>query len=318
MSQIGYMMLAAGLGPIGYAFAIFHLLTHGFFKAGMFLGAGSVMHGMNDSVDMRRFGGLFTAMRITAITFGLGWLAILGVPPFSGFWSKDGIIEAAYSTGEGWRPWVFGTVALVGAGITAFYMSRLYFMTFLGRRRWVRDAHPHESPTLMTVPMIVLAVGSAALGGVLAYNGVFKTWLEPSTGTVREQEPVIATAVSAILTLVLVAAGIALAWRMYLAQPVPEVTPRGSVATVAARHDLYQDEVNEAVFMRPGQYLTRSLVFFDLRGVDGAVRGSAAFIGGLAGRWRRWQTGFVRSYAMSMLAGVLVLALGVLVVQFQF
>jgi NADH-quinone oxidoreductase subunit L len=315
MSQIGYMMLAAGLGPIGYAFAIFHLLTHGFFKAGMFLGAGSVMHGMNDSVDMRRFGALFTAKRVTAITFGLGWLAILGVPPFSGFWSKDGIIEAAYSTGEGWRPWVFGTVALVGAGITAFYMSRLYFMTFLGRRRWVREAHPHESPTLMTVPMIVLAVGSAALGGVLAYNGIFKTWLEPSTGTVREQEPVIATAVSAILTLVLVAAGIALAWRMYLAQPVAETTPRGSIATVAARRDLYQDDVNEAVFMRPGQYLTRSLVFLDIRGVDGAVRGSAAFIGGLAGRVRRWQTGFVRSYAMSMLAGVLVLALGVLVVQ---
>jgi NADH-quinone oxidoreductase subunit L len=254
-------------------------------------------------------------MRVTAITFGLGWLAILGVPPFSGFWSKDGIIEAAYSTGEGWRPWVFGTVALVGAGITAFYMSRLYFMTFLGRRRWVREAHPHESPTLMTVPMIVLAVGSAALGGVLAYNGIFKTWLEPSTGTVREQEPVIATAVSAILTLVLVAAGIALAWRMYLAQPVGETTPRGSIATVAARRDLYQDDVNEAVFMRPGQYLTRSLVFLDIRGVDGAVRGSAAFIGGLAGRVRRWQTGFVRSYAMSMLAGVLVLALGVLVVQ---
>ncbi|HYY10943.1 MAG TPA: NADH-quinone oxidoreductase subunit L, partial [Kineosporiaceae bacterium] len=157
MSQIGYMMLAAGLGPVGYVFAIFHLLTHGFFKAGMFLGAGSVMHGMNDSVDMRRFGRLFPAMRVTAITFGLGWLAILGVPPFSGFFSKDKIIETAYATGDGWRPWLFGTVALLGAGITAFYMSRLYFMTFLGRRRWTKDDHPHESPSLMTTPMIVLA-----------------------------------------------------------------------------------------------------------------------------------------------------------------
>src|SRR6478735_1103964 len=107
MSQIGYMMLAAGLGPVGYAFAIFHLLTHGFFKAGMFLGAGSVMHGMNDQVDMRRFGGLSTVMKITWVTFGLGWLAIIGVPPFAGFWSKDKIIEAAF-VGEGWRPWVFG------------------------------------------------------------------------------------------------------------------------------------------------------------------------------------------------------------------
>ena len=118
MSQIGYMMLAAGLGPIGYAFAIFHLITHGFFKAGMFLGAGSVMHGMNDQVDMRRFGNLAPYMKITWITFGLGWLAILGVPPFSGFWSKDKIIEAAF-VGEGWRPWVFGLAALLGAGVTA-------------------------------------------------------------------------------------------------------------------------------------------------------------------------------------------------------
>jgi NADH-quinone oxidoreductase subunit L len=315
MSQIGYMMLAAGLGPIGYVFAILHLLTHGFFKAGMFLGAGSVMHGMNDSVDMRRFGGLFTAMRITAITFAAGWLAILGVPPFSGFFSKDKIIETAFATGDGWRPWVFGLAALIGAGITAFYMSRLYFMTFLSRRRWVDDAHPHESPVLMTVPMIVLAIGSVALGGLLVINGVFQTWLEPSTGAGREGEPVISATVLPILTIVVVLVGIALAWRMYLAEPVPEVAPRGSLATRSARRDLFQDDVNEAVFMRPGQYLTRSLVFADARGIDGAVRGVAAFIGGLAGRTRRWQTGFVRSYAMSMLAGVLVLALGVLVVQ---
>jgi NADH-quinone oxidoreductase subunit L len=315
MSQIGYMMLAAGLGPIGYVFAILHLLTHGFFKAGMFLGAGSVMHGMNDSVDMRRFGGLVTPMRITAITFACGWLAILGIPPFSGFFSKDAIIETAFATGEGWRPWVFGLAALIGAGITAFYMSRLYFMTFLGQRRWVQDAHPHESPALMTVPMIILAVGSVAVGGLLVLNGTFQTWLEPSTGQGTEGEPVISATVLVVLTLLVVLAGAALAWRTYLAARVPETAPRGSLATRAARRDLYQDDVNEAVFMRPGQYLTRSLVFADVAGVDGAVRGVAAFIGGLAGRVRRWQTGFVRSYALSMLAGVIVLALGVLVVQ---
>jgi NADH-quinone oxidoreductase subunit L len=315
MSQIGYMMLAAGLGPVGYVFAIFHLLTHGFFKADMFLGAGSVMHGMNDSVNMRRFGALWWAMRITAVTFAAGWLAIIGFPGLSGYWSKDKIIETAFATGEGWRPWVFGLVALVGAGITAFYMSRLYFMTFLGRRRWVEDAHPHESPALMTVPMIILGLGAVFLGGVLVIGGAFQNWLEPSTGARTEGEPVISSAILPWLTLLVVAAGLALAWRMYLVQRVPEVAPHGSAAAVAARRDLYQDDVNEAVFMRPGQYLTRSLVFFDVQGIDGAVRGSAAFIGGLAGRWRRWQTGFVRSYAMSMLAGVLVLALGVLVVQ---
>jgi NADH-quinone oxidoreductase subunit L len=315
MSQIGYMMLAAGLGPAGYVFAIFHLLTHGFFKAGMFLGAGSVMHGMNDSVDMRRFGGLFTPMRITALTFGAGWLAIIGFPFLSGYWSKDKIIETAFSTGEGWRPWVFGLVALLGAGITAFYMSRLYFMTFLSPKRWVQDAHPHESPRLMTVPMIILALGSVFIGDVLIFHGGFQTWLGPAVGATEGGEPVISAAVLPWLTILVVAAGLALAYRMYLAAPVPELAPRGSIATVAARRDLYQDDVNEAVFMRPGQYLTRLLVFADVRGVDGAVRGTAALIGGLAGRARRLQTGFVRSYAMSMLAGVLVLALGVLVVQ---
>jgi NADH-quinone oxidoreductase subunit L len=315
MSQIGYMMLAAGLGPVGYVFAIFHLLTHGFFKAGMFLGAGSVMHGMDDSVDMRRFGQLSGAMKITWATFGFGWLAILGVPPFSGFFSKDKIIETAFATGEGWRPWVFGGAALIGAGITAFYMSRLFFMTFHGRKRWPQEAHPHESPALMTVPMVILAIGSAALGGLLALGGAFQNWLEPVTGKGTEAAPVISATVLPILTLVLVAAGVALAWRMYWASPVPQVAPAGSVLTRAARRDLFQDDVNEAVFMRNGQYLTRSLVYVDNRGVDGAVRGLAALIGGIAGRMRRWQTGFVRSYAMSMLAGVIIVVLGVLAVR---
>src|SRR3954470_15036148 len=215
MSQIGYMMLAAGLGPAGYVVAIFHLLTHGFFKAGMFLGAGSVMHGMNDSVDMRRFGGLFTPMRITALTFAAGWLAIIGFPFLSGYWSKDKIIETAFSTGEGWRPWVFGLVALLGAGITAFYMSRLYFMTFLSKRRWVADAHPHESPMLMLVPIMILALGSAVLGGLLVINGAFQTWLGPAVGEHEEGEPVISTTVLPWLTIVVVAAGLALAYRMY-------------------------------------------------------------------------------------------------------
>ena len=315
MSQIGYMMLAAGLGGVGYVFAIMHLLTHGFFKASMFLGAGSVMHGMNDSVDMRRFGALSTAMRTTWITFGLGWLAILGVPPFSGFFSKDGIIETAFSTGEGWRPWVFGGAALLGAGITAFYMSRLFFMTFHGEKRWPDDAHPHESPTLMTAPMIVLSVGSVALGAFLYFGGRFANWMEPVIGAPEEHHPPMGKYPLMAMTLVLVAIGVALAYRQYAAARVPVTAPRGSALTKAARADLYQDAFNEAVFMRPGQYLTRSLVFVDNRGVDGAVGGLAALIGGTAGRLRRWQNGMVRSYAASMLAGVVVLVIGVLAVR---
>jgi NADH-quinone oxidoreductase subunit L len=314
MSQIGYMMLAAGLGPIGYAFAIFHLLTHGFFKAGMFLGAGSVMHGMNDQVDMRRFGGISTVMKITWVTFGLGWLAIIGVPPFSGFWSKDKIIEAAF-VGDGWRPWVFGGAALVGAGVTAFYMTRLFLMTFHGERRWTDDVHPHESPKVMTIPLMVLAIGSAALGLVLGPTNALVHWLEPVTGAHSEKDPVIAVPVLLTLTVLLVVAGIAWAYAMYVRAPVPVTAPTGSVLTRAARRDLYQDAINESLLMRPGQYLTRFLVFFDNRVVDGAVNGMAAILGGTSGRFRRVQTGFVRSYALSMLGGAALLVGAMLLVR---
>ncbi|GAB3588218.1 NADH-quinone oxidoreductase subunit L [Calidifontibacter terrae] len=303
MSQIGYMILAAGLGPVGYAFAIFHLVTHGFFKAGMFLGAGSVMHGMNDQVNMRRFGGLSTVMKITWVTFGLGWLAIIGVPGLSGFWSKDKIIEAAF-IGEGWRPWVFGLSALICAGITAFYMSRLFFMTFHGKERWTDDVHPHESPLVMTIPMMILAVGSAFLGLILGPTGLITSWLEPVVGGHTEGDPVLPVPVLMIVTLLLVAGGIALAWMRYWRDEVPVTPPVGSLATRAARQDLFQDDVNEAIFARPGLHVTRSLVYADNKGVDGAAGGLAAIVGGSSSRLAKLQNGYVRSYATTMLVGV--------------
>ena len=167
----------------------------------------------------------------------------------------------------------------------------------------------------MTWPMIILAVGSVGLGAVLGLGGRFQHWLEPVTGTGEEHAPVVPATVLIVATLVLVACGVALAWRQYWSAPVPETAPTGSLVTRAARRDLYQDDVNEAVFMLPGQYLTRSLVFVDNKGVDGAVRGLAAVVGGLGGRMRRWQTGLVRSYAASILAGVVVVVLGVLAVR---
>jgi len=311
MSQIGYMMLAAGLGPVGYAFAIFHLLTHGFFKAGLFLGAGSVMHAMDDSVNMRRFGGLARLLPVTAITMGLGWLAILGVPPFSGFWSKDKIIEAAF-VGEGWRPWVFGLAALLGAGITAYYMSRLFFMTFAGRRRWDSEGpdavHPHESPALMTWPMIILAVGSVGLGGLLAWGNTFVTWLEPVTGHAEHHEPVLPVWLLVTLTLVLVVLGVLIAFRQYAVARVPVTPPPAPAVVRAARADLYQDTVNESLVMRPGQYLTRSLVYTDRTVVDAGWLGLAGGIGRF-GEWlRRFQNGYVRSYAAMTLGGLGVIA----------
>ncbi|MCC2316239.1 NADH-quinone oxidoreductase subunit L [Cellulomonas xiejunii] len=321
MSQIGYMVLAAGLGPIGYAFAIFHLVTHGFFKAGMFLGAGSVMHGMDDQVDMRRFGGLGRYMKITYFTFMAGWLAILGIPPFAGFFSKDKIIEAAFVPvdGQPWRAWVFGGVALIGAGITAFYMSRLFFMTFEGQKRWSTkkdgsEQHPHESPALMTWPMIVLAVGSVGLGLILSRVG-FVEWLEPSVGHTEHHEPVLAVPVLIALTLIAVALGVVLAWRRYAISTVPVTPPLGTALTRAARVDLYQDTVNDALLVAPGQYLTRSLVYGDKAVVDGAVTGIGRATVALGDVVRRAQNGFARSYAAVMVVGVVVLAIVVLAVR---
>ncbi|WP_062294132.1 NADH-quinone oxidoreductase subunit L [Demequina phytophila] len=308
MSQIGYMMLAAGLGPIGYAFAIFHLVTHGFFKAGMFLGAGSVMHGMSDQVDMRRFGALRTAMVTTWVTFGLGWLAILGVPPFSGFWSKDKIIEAAF-VGEGAQPWILGGAALIGAGLTAFYMSRLFFMTFHGKARWTDGQHPHESPALMTVPMIILAVGSAFLGLFLAMGDRFSTWLEPVTGHAEHHEPVLPVPVIMVATLLLVAVGAWIAWRKYGAADVPETAPAASLATIAARNDMFQDSVNRGVFERPGTHLTRTLVYADAAIVDGAVDKTAHGFARTGESVRKTQNGQVRSYALTMLVGLVIVIL---------
>src|SRR3954447_11929050 len=165
VSQIGYMFVAVGLGPGVYAIGIIHLLGHGFFKAALFLSAGSVMHAMNDRIDMRRFGGLAKVMPLTFAVFGCGYLAIIGIPPFTGFFTKDKIIEAAFDKG-GTSGWILGLVALLGAGITAFYMTRALVMTFLGRRRWEEDVHPHEAPKIMTVPMLVLAA-AALVGGFL-------------------------------------------------------------------------------------------------------------------------------------------------------
>ncbi|GAA1154795.1 NADH-quinone oxidoreductase subunit L [Ornithinicoccus hortensis] len=304
MSQIGYMMLAVGLGPIGYVFAIFHLITHGFFKAGMFLGAGSVMHSMNNGVDMRRFGDLSTKMKITWLTFGAGWLAIIGFPFLSGWWSKDLIIESAF-VGEGLRPWIFGGAAMLAAGLTAFYMSRLFLMTFHGDARWEDDVHPHESPLTMTVPMIILSVGSVALGAALWPTGIFNDWLEPVFGHVEHHEPVIPVLAIQVLVFVLMAAGVALAWWNYVRQDVPQVAPAGSFLTRAARRDLFQDDVNEIFLRHPGDQLVKGMVAADDDVVDGGlVGGVTGGLSGLSGVLRRTQNGFVRSYAMTMLAGV--------------
>jgi len=314
MSQIGYMILATGLGPIGYAFAILHLLTHGFFKAGMFLGAGSVMHGMDDEVNMRKYGGLAKLMPITAVTFGLGYLAILGVPPFAGFYSKDKIIEVAFNAG-GIKGILLGGAALLGAAITAFYMTRVMVMTFIGARRWKAGSHPHESPILMTLPMILLAFGSVASGFLLSKGSALVHWLEPvvNSQNVEEGKPLMPALTVSLLALGVVVIGAAFAIIKY--QTVSDVAPENvSEFTKAARKDLYQDILNDRLLVAPGTLLTAGLVRADDRVIDGGVRFVGSFLGATSDALRKVQNGFVRSYALLMLAGLVITVIAVWVI----
>ena len=304
MSQIGYMMLAAGIGPAGYAFAIFHLLTHGFFKANMFLGAGSVMHGMNDDVDMRHYGALSRAMPITFVTFAAGYLAIIGFPFFAGFYSKDHIIEAAFE-----RSALVGGLAMLGAGVTAFYMTRLMLMTFLGKKRWLKGVHPHESPLVMTVPLIILAIMSFAGGLVL--NNWIGGWLDPAFGIAHAEghaPSLLHVTPVGLATMALVAVGVAIAFVIFgPRKDIPSTAPESrSPFTLAARNDLYGDAFNEAVFMRPGQVLTDGLLRVEDDGIDGAVNGTGSVVSQIAGQLRKVQNGFVRSYALTMVLGAVV------------
>jgi len=314
MSQIGYMILATGLGPIGYAFAILHLLTHGFFKAGMFLGAGSVMHGMDDEVNMRKYGGLAKLMPITAVTFGLGYLAILGVPPFAGFYSKDKIIEVAFNAG-GIKGILLGGAALLGAAITAFYMTRVMVMTFIGARRWKAGSHPHESPILMTLPMILLAFGSVASGFLLSKGSALVHWLEPvvNSQNVEEGKPLMPALTVSLLALGVVVIGAAFAIIKY--RTVSDVAPENvSEFTKAARKDLYQDILNDRLLVAPGTLLTAGLVRADDRVIDGGVRFVGSFLGATSDALRKVQNGFVRSYALLMLAGLVITVIAVWVI----
>jgi len=314
MSQIGYMILAAGLGPIGYAFAIMHLLTHGFFKAGMFLGAGSVMHGMNDEVNMRRYGGLARYMPITTVTFGLGYLAIIGVPPFAGFYSKDKIIEAAFNLG-GSKGIIFGSLTLLGAVITAFYMTRVFMMTFLGKKRWSDDAHPHESPFLMWGPMVLLAIGSIASGFLLYSGKRLEYWLKPVVDKHgHSHEEFLSHSTVTTLALSAVVIGVAIAIAKYRGE-IPSTAPENvSLLTKVARRDLLQDDFNEAVLMRPGQGLTKVLVVTDEKVIDGGVRVVAGAALGSARGLRSIQSGYVRNYALLILLGVAVLIAAIWVI----
>jgi len=303
VSQLGYMFLAVGTGA--YVAAIFHMVTHAFFKALMFLGSGSVIHGMHDEQDMRRMGGLRKLMPITAGTFIVGWLAISGVPPFSGFWSKDEILLYAFDANP--ALWFVG---LVTALLTAFYMSRQVFMVFFGDQHW-RDAkgdhevvQPHEPPWLMTLPLVVLA-GLAFVGGGLnlPFTGdlhFLGHWLEPVLeGNEAHVDVATGTKVGLAVTATLAGlGGIALAAAVYLQKRRAPIEPQ------ILAEGWRVDSSISAFVGGPGRQGFEGVATFDRTVVDGAVNGVAGAVRGGGKGMRVLQSGFVRSYALGVAVGV--------------
>jgi NADH-quinone oxidoreductase subunit L len=273
------------------------------------------MHGMNDEVNMRKYGALRAAMPLTAITFGLGYLAIIGIPPFAGFYSKDKLIEVALNAG-GIKGLLLGGAALIGAGITAFYMTRVVVLTFAGKARWDHEAHPHESPALMVIPMILLAFGSVASGYLFTRGDALVKWLEPVVAPHHGEhhEELYSPLTISVVALTLVAIGVLTAVLKYRGEVSNSAPENVSIFTRIARRDLLQDSFNEAVFMRPGQSLTKTLLKVDQSAIDGTVRAVAASALGSAQGLRKLQSGFVRSYAAVILGGVVALLLVIWVV----
>jgi NADH-quinone oxidoreductase subunit L len=312
VSQLGYMFIAVGLGPIGYVAGIFHLVTHAFFKAQLFLGAGSVMHGNDGATDVKEFGGLRRLMPITFAATIAGWLAIIGFPFTSGFYSKDQILGAAFEHGGvGLLAWVVGVVT---AGLTGFYMSRLVLLTFFGEPRWPQGRHPHESPPVMTVPLVVLGVLALVAGRLLSTftgaGGPIQRFLEPLLGSPPEL-PSTGRAVSlSVLATAVALAGFGAAWYLY-GGPVARwqgLRARWAGAWRALAAGLYVDRFYELLTVRVGGALAAFLAGpVDSGVIDRAVNGVAHEVGEAARRGRLLQSGFVRSYAVGVLGGAVLL-----------
>ncbi len=312
VSQLGYMFLAVGSGA--YVAAIFHMVTHAFFKALLFLGSGSVIHGMHHEQDMRRMGALRKLMPVTAITFIIGWLAIAGVPPFAGFWSKDEILLFAYAKSP-----VLYVVGLITAVLTAYYMTRQVIMVFFGKANW-HDAHeehgahgdvhePHESPGVMLLPLVVLA-GLSIVGGFIQLPFSkslhrLETWLEPvvepgearisATWAYENKYVLMAVAIACA------AAGIALSAMVYAKKKIKTVEPK-----ILADGWNY-DKAVTAFMGGPGRQMFEGVAMYDARVVDGAVNGTGGLVRGVGGVVRKLQTGNVRNYAAAVGVGVVLL-----------
>jgi NADH-quinone oxidoreductase subunit L len=311
VSQLGYMFLAVGSGA--YVAAIFHMVTHAFFKALLFLGSGSVIHGMHHEQDMRRMGALRKLMPVTAITFIIGWLAIAGVPPFAGFWSKDEILLYVYANNRG-----LYVVGLITALLTAYYMTRQVIMVFYGEAKWKDHAHdhgahgdfePHESPKIMLFPLVVLA-GLSVVGGAMQLPFSKKLhflehWLAP---VVEESEANISKTwayenkyVLLVIAILIAATGIAAAFAVYGKKKVKAVEPR------VLEQAWFYDAGAAKLVGGPGRATFNAVAWADSRIVDGAVNGTATLVRNIAGQVRKSQNGFTRVYAALMAVGAVAL-----------
>ena len=311
VSQLGYMFLAVGSGA--YVAAIFHMVTHAFFKALLFLGSGSVIHGMHHEQDMRRMGALRKLMPVTAITFIIGWLAIAGVPPFAGFWSKDEILLYVYANNRG-----LYVVGLITALLTAYYMTRQVIMVFYGEAKWKDHAHdhgahgdfePHESPKIMLFPLIVLA-GLSVVGGAMQLPFSKKLhflehWLEP---VIEESEANISKTwayenkyVLLVIAILIAATGIAAAFAVYGKKKVKAVEPR------VLEQAWFYDAGAAKLVGGPGRAAFNAVAWADSHIVDGAVNGTATLVRNIAGQVRKSQNGFTRVYAALMAVGAVAL-----------
>jgi NADH-quinone oxidoreductase subunit L len=311
VSQLGYMFLAVGSGA--YVAAIFHMVTHAFFKALLFLGSGSVIHGMHHEQDMRRMGALRKLMPVTAITFIIGWLAIAGVPPFAGFWSKDEILLYVYANNRG-----LYVVGLITALLTAYYMTRQVIMVFYGEAKWKDhakdhgahgDFEPHESPKIMLFPLVVLAVLSVVGGAMqLPFSKklhFLEHWLAP---VVEESEASISKTwayenkyVLLAVAVIVAVTGIAAAFAVYGKKKVKAVEPR------VLEQAWFYDAGAAKLVGGPGRAAFNAVAWADSRIVDGAVNGTATLVRNVAGQVRKSQNGFTRVYAALMAVGAVAL-----------
>jgi NADH-quinone oxidoreductase subunit L len=314
VSQLGYMFLGMGVGA--FTAGIFHLMTHAFFKACLFLGSGSVIHAMHEEQDIQKMGGLESKMKTTYLTFFISALAIGGIPPLSGFFSKDEILWKAFSHGSVLL-WLIGFIT---AGLTAFYMFRLVGLTFGGKPRWDEEKHPHESPKVMTIPLILLAF-LAIIGGFIGIpaslggGNSFEKWLEPVFAKANEKMAAVhefshsAEYVLMALSIIIALAGILLAWNIYTKNLFLAEKFRRSYKNLynILLNKYYVDEIYDAGIINPIVKTSRGFLwkFFDTGVIDGLINNSARLMGVFGQMFRRLQTGVVQSYAVIFITGII-------------